>query len=71
MTKPNTVFSVPFSVVALKRALRTARKLGLEINSYEIAPDGGICVHTGPRSVERESVGDKLENLGLPTGEAA
>jgi hypothetical protein len=69
MTKPNAVFSVHFSVPALKRALRTAGKLGLEIDSYEIGADGAIRVHTVPRSVER---GDKLENLGLPTtGEAA
>jgi hypothetical protein len=40
MTKPNS----DWSVCSLKRAIQAARKLGLEVNGYEIAVDGAIRV---------------------------
>jgi len=35
---------VEFKVPSLKRAIKAAHKLGLEVSDYEIAPDGSIRV---------------------------
>jgi len=45
MTKP-----LPFTELAIKRAVRAARKLGIKVGSIEIKPDGGIIIHEASNS---------------------